>query len=157
MAVTAIWIALVLIGGVAGVIYIASRTPKVHRVAPGELQKYLAILLRRGYDGGFMVIREAQGDRFLQFAKYIRPGGEYGLEFSFPQAPWSAEYHAKVKEHVEGLRLPARRTQMASGEVREFLEVDCGQNLELAEALALRSGLSSRMCPRHRFASTLAT
>lgn len=56
----------------------------------------IASLLKRGLDGGFLIIRISLSSRFIQFRKYIRSPGDYGIEFSFPKAQWSRDYFGQV-------------------------------------------------------------
>jgi len=49
-------------------------------------------LLKRGYDGGFLIIDVSRSKYFIQLRKYINEPGLYGIELCFPNAKWSAKY-----------------------------------------------------------------
>lgn len=64
------------------------------------------LLLRRGYEGGVMIVTDVPSDRFVQFKKYIHRKGEFGLELGFPKAPWSLSYYDDVVTLVERQGIP---------------------------------------------------
>lgn len=87
-------------------------------------------LLRRGYEGGFMIVSERQSDRFVQFRKYIHHRGEFGLELGFPRAPWSTKYYDRVLQLVETEGLPVVVQPTNDSPVTEFLFADFGRDTD---------------------------
>lgn len=116
------------------------RRPAVHKVAVADLRKYLQVLLRRGYPGGFMIIRERDKKngqkRFIQFSKYVASPGRIGIELAFPLSGWSQEYYEQLKEllGVRGITYRVERT--GRSDTREFLNVDFARDLDQAESIA---------------------
>ena len=56
-------------------------------------------LLKRGFDGGFLIITVAYTKKFIQFRKYIKSPGKYGIELCFPNAKWSHPYCMKLRSY----------------------------------------------------------
>ena len=103
-----------------------------------EIPNRLARLLRKGRDGEFLVIQDVASERFVQIRKYADGPGHSGLSFDFPRAPWSAMYYDQVQSRMErdGIRFALQPTLDAP--VTEFLQVDCGRDLELATTVVDR-------------------
>jgi hypothetical protein len=113
----------------------ASR-PYTWKVPVSDLRSSLETLLRRGYDGSFVLIKEPGTERFVQFAKYIRARGDFGLELGFPRTTWSGEYYSKLENLLVHEGTVFRRRPVATDPTTEFLEVDCGKDTELAFRIA---------------------
>jgi hypothetical protein len=61
------------------------------------IHRGLEMLLKRGYDGGFAIVTEQGIDRFLQFRKYIRAPGDFGIHMHFPRTTWSELFQAAIR------------------------------------------------------------
>ncbi len=95
-----------------------------------SIERPLADLLKRGYDGGLLFIDIGlSGRRFLQLRKYIHAPGDYGIELGFPRASWSRELFPQVEAFCSksGIKY---RIQRNNG--MDFLHVDFGRDLALA-------------------------
>ncbi len=138
------------VGGaaLALVVPMLARRPFPHRgVFPDRIQRLLEALLKRGYDTAVLRlevhvplrVRWKLGLRpFIQFRKYIRSPGVCGLEFGFPNAPWSRNSFEKMRDFVieQGL---VSSLQPGSGDTTEFLLVDLGKDVSKANRLACSS------------------
>lgn len=95
-------------------------------------------LLRCGDDGEFLVIGDLATERFVQLRKYVHGPGDYGLSFDFPRAPWSAKYYDELQSQTEhdGTHFVLQPTLDAP--VTEFLQLDCGRDIELARRVVDR-------------------
>jgi hypothetical protein len=114
-------------------------TPTVFRARRDGLRRYLEGLLNRGYYGAHMIVnlpRSAGRGCFIQFRKYLQPDGAAVLEFGFPLARWSESYYERVCSLVEREELSAERVPTGRSDVREFLQVNLGQDLDAAQGLA---------------------
>jgi len=60
----------------------------------------LDVLLKRGFDGGTLVLSQNKSDKFLQFRKYILVEGSLGIKMDFPKADWSSEYFDLLREYL---------------------------------------------------------
>lgn len=117
----------------------------------------IAWALRCCFHNGFLVIEDLDANRFIQFRKYI-PGGQiggHGLEFSFPNAPWSRAYFPKLRDILTAKGIPFREARENRGHVTAFIHVDCGQDVEMAFDLARRCFFDIfGLAPDTRFKST---
>jgi hypothetical protein len=114
------------------------RKPHKHReVSLADLEGFFEVLLRRGGNGGFMMIEIPRTSLFVQFSKYILNGGLIGLQFDFPLAPWSEMYYEPLKQELQegGLHYTVEPGREGGG-VREFLTVDIGQDVRAAAGIA---------------------
>ncbi len=106
----------------------------------GKVPEVIAWALRHCFHQGFIVIEDRESNRFVQFRKYIpvltKHG--YGLEFAFPNAPWSKPYLPKLREALGEDGIPFREARETHGDVTSFIYVDCGQDTEMAVDLARR-------------------
>lgn len=117
-----------------------SVTGKTHRQVVAERSKQsfddirgnLEYLLRSGYDGGFYVFRFKGKERFIQFRKYIRAKGDYGLELGFPRADWSRVYFPRLVNFCQDNDIPYAIRPGMGDESMEFLYVDVGQDVDAA-------------------------
>lgn len=119
-------------------LHVLDMFPDVHRKIPQlDLEIYLDILLRSGFEGGFIVIRVPKDPRFIQFAR--RYEGHPGLELGFPNAPWSREYFRVLQHVLQRHGIPYFTKRMAEeGEepVTEFLYVNTGEDVYAAGDLS---------------------
>ncbi len=100
-----------------------------------DMRRHLEMLLQRGHDRAFLSIREMHSERFVQFAKYIRPDGECGVWLGFPRAPWSEPYYGRLLEEFRRVGVEVERQETVETLVTEFTIVDCGEDMERAMAL----------------------
>jgi hypothetical protein len=103
-----------------------------------EVPGYLQTLLRRGYDRAFIIITDIPTDRFVQFAKYVRPQREIGLQLGFPRVEWSEEFYEAVQAFLEAHDIPFSIQPTGAPPVTEMLHVDCGRDVDRATFLVER-------------------
>ena len=126
---------LVAIFGVAAVLagIFLYRRPKqvehLEEIGLADLERSLEILLKRGYDLGFVVFELPGDQRFVEFSKYVREETDQGLQLDFPLAPWSEPYYEQVKGLLEGKGIAYKVEDTPDGPVREFIQVDFAQDL----------------------------
>ena len=92
--------------------------------------------LRYCLNRGIIVIEDRNSEHFIQFRKYILRNGEIGLEFGFPEAPWSTAYFPQLRDAMTASGTSFRETRETYGRVTAFLHVDCGNDIDKAVALA---------------------
>lgn len=120
------------------------KQPAKHRVnvEQGDFRKYLDVLLRRGYDRGFVIIEAPDRKRFIQFSKYFKHKKQMGLQFDFPNAPWSTQYFEALKNllnqrdydyDIQPIN-PSPKHKLQN-QVSEFIVVDLMQDLDSASEL----------------------
>jgi hypothetical protein len=121
---------------VAGIFLYRRPRPVEHleEVGLDDLQRCLAILLHRGYDLGFVVFEIPGDQRFVEFSKYVRDPHNRGVQLDFPRSPWSEQYYEQVKSLLEGKGLHYQVEDTPNGPVREFIQVDFGQDIAGAAA-----------------------
>lgn len=110
----------------------------VHRnVTTDKLGPFFETLLVRGLDGGLLVLRPPgkEDERFLQFAKYVR-NGERGLQFAFPDSPWSRHLYCDMKRLLDSLGVPVFERSTDTSATPSFLLVDLNEDVETAERIA---------------------
>src|SRR5262249_1384350 len=83
----------------AGLNYLGSLPWRHKRIYPDRVERLLRTLLKRGFHGGLLRLeifvprrrRVTKGrvTPFLQFRKYVESPGVCGIQFGFPNAPWS--------------------------------------------------------------------
>jgi hypothetical protein len=113
-----------------------SARPYTWRVLATDLGPYLDRLLRRGYNGSFVLIEEPGTGRFVQFAKYIKRKGDIGLELGFPRTTWSEPYFRNLQEYLVANDIPFKRQPVATPPTTEYLDVDCGTDTAKAFRIA---------------------
>lgn len=117
---------------VAGVFLYRRPRPVEHleEVGLDDLKRCLDILLRRGYDLGFVVFEMPGDQRFVEFSKYVRDPQNRGVQLDFPRSPWSEPYYEQVKSLLEGRGIRYQVEDTRNGPVREFIQVDFGQDID---------------------------
>ena len=106
----------------------------LEEVGLGDLKRCLDILLQRGYDLGFVVFEMPGDQRFVEFSKYVRDPHNRGIQLDFPRSPWSEQYYEQVKSLLEGRGIRYQVQDTPNGPVREFIQVDFGQDMDGAAA-----------------------
>lgn len=92
------------------------------------IERPISDLLKRGYDGGFLLIDIARTKHFLQLRKYINKPDEYGIELCFPNASWSIGYFQQLKELCGHEKIKYSITEKEDSESMEFLCIDFGKD-----------------------------
>ncbi len=97
------------------------------------LKRWLPVILRRGYDGGYLRLGNEESKRFMQFRKYIRGQGDYGLELQCIAADWleSTWQQARALAERTGLSHRVEPLKTSTG-AQDGLIVDCGQDTAAA-------------------------
>lgn len=96
-------------------------------------------ILRRGYNGGFLVINIPHSKYFLQLRKYIGYPGDYGILLAFPRAPWSEGLFPSLIEFCKGHQLAYSIETEQALKPLEFLHIDFGK--DAAEAHKVIKGI----------------
>jgi hypothetical protein len=94
------------------------------------MKRELEVLLRRGYDGGYLIFTDAKTSRFMQFRKYVHAKGQLGLETHFPRVGWSEEFYSRVQDVLRRMRIAHDRRVLEQGV--EMIYADFGTDLETA-------------------------
>jgi len=95
---------------------------------PETLEWPIRGLLRQGYNGGYLLIKVARSNKFLQLDKYIRAPGEYGIELAFPKAEWSLQYFERLLDFCRNHGIEFRISSSSPGDPMEFLCIDFGND-----------------------------
>lgn len=110
------------------------RRPAVHRATAEDLDEFIRTLLRRGHDGGILLIEEDLSSfrqrRFIQFSKYIAGPGRYGVELAFPCSPWSEGYFPTLRATLDEWGLPYRLERTGQPQTKAFLNVDVARRTD---------------------------
>lgn len=93
------------------------------------LKYYLEILLNRGYDKGFLIIRIKSSKKFIQIRKYVNSIDEYGIELGFPKAKWSLEYFKDLEDMCIQNNI---NYEYVYEEPLDFIYIDFNSNIEYA-------------------------
>lgn len=143
-----LWISLALIVGlvvvvvstilVVAVIRARRRAEHDDNRTLGEVRAYLETLLRRGHNKAFIIITDIPTDAFVQFAKYVRPEREIGLQLGFPRAPWSEPFYERLQAFLERHEIAFSVQPTGREPVTEMLHVDCQRDVERALFLVER-------------------
>ncbi|MEP7327176.1 MAG: hypothetical protein ABI836_14590 [Gemmatimonadota bacterium] len=122
----------------AGVFLYRRPRPREHleEISLGDLARLITMLLERGYDLGFLVFELPGDQRFVEFSKYMKEGAKDGIQMDFPLTTWSEPYYDQVKSLLESRRVPYTVEDTPDGPVREFIQVDFGQDVAGAAAMA---------------------
>jgi hypothetical protein len=131
-----IYIFTVVVIALAVLFYFGEKPWKIKNVSLDELEKYLEALLKRGFNGGFLIMEVPQTSLFVQFSKYIKKKGPTGLQFDFPLAPWSEKYYNRLKSQLSKEKINYSTEEVSGGKVEEFLTVDLEQNIAKAAEVA---------------------
>ena len=135
------WILAIVLGGLlAGLLLLVSslrrrQKPRLRTIRQDEVRACLELLLRRGYDAGFVALTLPGDERFVSVTKYYRSKEETGLELDFPLAAWSKPYYPEVRALLDRHGHPGEVVKTPDGPVEEYLRVDCGRDVDLATRL----------------------
>lgn len=94
----------------------------------------IAVLLKRGYNGGFLIIYDTNTNYFLQFSKYISKPNDYGIEFCFPNTTWSSKFFYELIELCKHERMCyyISKKEDNTKDSIEFLNIDFGRDVKSA-------------------------
>jgi hypothetical protein len=106
------------------------------KIAFGPVEDILARLLSTARNGTVLIVRHADSERFLQVRKYFQDIHHFGIEFCFPNAAWAHDRFVKLRTYCENNNIAFRIGTDPSSNASEYLYVDCGQDLSMAQALA---------------------
>lgn len=101
-----------------------------------QVEASIARLLRSGFNDAILVVQNTGSKRFIQFRKYIHDVGNFGIELGFPHVAWAEDYFPKLRAHCEENDIPYRIRTEPPGSNQEFLYVNCGQDVHMAQGLA---------------------
>ncbi len=110
----------------------------VHRgvKGPGKTLDELIVpiedLLKRGYDGGILLIDISHTDYFIQLRKYIARPGNYGIEVCFPNSDWSRHFFRKLEKLCKREGIKYEITEKTHISPVEFLCIDFGKDSHAA-------------------------
>lgn len=97
---------------------------------------WLEVLLRRGYDGGYLRLGHEPSGQFMQFRKYIRGKGDYSLEILFFGSDWSENTWHKAQAVAEETGFPHRVEALKTTKgSRDGMIIDCGRDTAAAYAI----------------------
>jgi hypothetical protein len=103
-----------------------------------KLRVAIEALLRRGYNGGFLVIKVPYSSKFVQLRKYIHSPGKYGIELGFPRAKWSEMYFDDVFAYCKRAGLqPVLKDEIWRNSTMEFIYADFGRDIDMAHSCIL--------------------
>lgn len=97
-----------------------------------QLERCLFDLLRRGFSDGYLIISHIRSKTFIQFRKYILKKGEYGIELSFPKAPWSEKYFSDLVDYCREKEIQFELIDARDSGELDFLDIDFGKDVALA-------------------------
>lgn len=102
------------------------------------IEKPIADLLKRGYDGGFLIIDIARTKHFLQLRKYINKPNEYGIELCFPNTNWSTNYFHQLIDLCRHEKIEHSITKKDGKQSIEFLCIDFAKDAHTAYTFVKR-------------------
>lgn len=102
------------------------------------LEKPISDLLKRGYNGGFLIIDISHTKYFLQLRKYINAPGEYGIELCFPNAVWSNEYFKTLVDLCKNGGINYSIAKRNEKDALEFLCIDFAKDEHKAHKFVKR-------------------
>lgn len=103
-----------------------------------QLRESLSDLIRSGFRAASLSVRaRAKSSKFsLEFKKYIRAPGDYGVELVFPLYKWAQPFAEGIKSYCRDKNLPLRVRSKRTPRSREVIFVDCGNESAVAFDLA---------------------
>jgi hypothetical protein len=97
-----------------------------------ELHKPIDELLKRGFDGGFLLINISYSKKFIQLRKYINSDDSFGIELVFPKAKWSSRFFDKIKNFCKDNDIHYLIRREKAKHTLNFLYVDFGNDSKRA-------------------------
>jgi hypothetical protein len=100
----------------------------IDEIAKGVLSR----LLRGGFQSSSAHFSLKYDKRRIEFRKYFRDPGEYGIELLFSNDKWASAYFQNVSSYCEARGFPYRIVPKGTGSSPETIHVDFGQDVEAA-------------------------
>lgn len=116
-----------------------------------RVEPRISLLLRSGFRSAQVTIRHEDSKRYLEFKKYIRGVGDYGIELVLPSYKWAREYLPRVQAYCDENEISYRIRPKCKPRSREVLSVDCGRDPETAHALARKVWFEIFGLPKEAF------
>src|SRR6056297_1763917 len=98
---TVLLVPVLVIGFVFLLLYFIRTDFTFRNISPEDLKEFVEVLLYRGADESFMVIKKKGSKKFLQFSKKIVKKGNVDIYFAFPVAEWSEMYTNEILNTLE--------------------------------------------------------
>ena len=102
------------------------------------LERPIKDLLKRGYDGGFLIIDISYSRKFLQLRKYIKSPGDYGIELAFPRAKWTVLTFDKLEKLCMESNFQYSIVKEVVNGPLEFLYIDFGRDFSKAHQVVTK-------------------
>ncbi len=119
--------------GVALMMWWDSRRPETEGAKDfAGVEDQIERLLRSGRRWAYVIFYPLGFDGFLQFRKYIRAKGDYGIELGFPDADWSRAYVAPLHAWCVRNNTPLMTVVEQGSVSMNVIYVDCGRDVEKA-------------------------
>jgi len=103
-----------------------------------DLHKPIDELLKRGFDGGFLLINISYSKKFIQLRKYINSNNNFGIELVFPKAKWSLKFFDKIKSFCRDNNIHYLIRKEKAKHTLDFLYVDFGNDSKRAYDIVKR-------------------
>lgn len=126
------------------VLYLFGKKPYIHKnIQFNDLEKYFAVLLKRGHNGGFMIVQlQKRTELFVQFSKYIFKTDERGLQSGFPVTEWSKPYYEGFLKCAQVMGLSYSETSTSTNDpenrAKSFVTLDFGRDITTAREFTAR-------------------
>ena len=114
-------------------------SPLKRLVPANGLERYLQILLRPGYQGGFLIAQVKGKPEFLQFVQRSSESGSRAIRSDFPIGSWSSRYEEALVKCLndEGIEFDVFEVEAPEkGAVQRFISVAFHQDTETAARYA---------------------
>ena len=132
------------------VVIVRSRRKQFDSLTLPDVRNWIEILLKRGRDGGFIIITDIPSGKFVQIKKYVRRTGDYGLRMDFPKAPWSLAHYDAVSDVLQKDAVSFSALPTDDDPVTEVIVVDFHRDTGLALAVVERILFDVFGLPRDR-------
>ncbi len=100
-----------------------------------DFKGVLSRLLRSGFNDAFAYVRPKFSKRRIEFRKYIRKIGDYGIELRFRNDERASAFFQNVLSYCEANELSHRIESQGIGDSPKFLCVDFGQDVDAAASI----------------------
>ena len=122
-----------ILGAIAYAVVETSLTSRGQYKEFALVRDWLDALLRRGYARGYLRLGHEESGQFMQFCKYIRGKGDYGIQIESLGLNWPDTTLERAKATAEGVPFPHRIEPLrtSSGSCNGLI-VDCGPDAAAA-------------------------
>lgn len=97
-----------------------------------QLRRPLEDLLKRGFDGGTLIIDHPKTGTFIQFKKYILEKDNYGIELFYPEVEWSKGFISEFKKWSRSNDLEVVEVYPGVDSPLHFYKIDFSKNTDSA-------------------------